>query len=397
MLAVARDRLKPREETDEALGRPPADMELLGFIALADTARPSSAPLVADLREAGVRPVMLTGDHPQTARAIAVQLGWPDDVTVVTGEELAAQDRAGRARLLRDCGVVARVAPEQKLHVVEALQEAGRVVAMVGDGANDAAAIRAADIGVGIAVRGSAAARNAADLVITSDDLSMLVAAVAEGRALWRSVADAISVLIGGNAGEIGFSVLGTLLSGSSPLSTRQMLLVNLLTDMFPAMAVSVTPRDETADERPDGESALTDSAPVGLTALGDPLTRQIRHRGIVTTLGATTAWLIGTVTPGSARRTSTMALCGVVGAQLTQTVIGRRHSPLVLLTALGSAAALAVLIETPGVSQFFGCTPLGPIAWAGVATAMAVAALAPHAIPTIEQHLSELGARLRA
>ncbi|MCC9305770.1 cation-translocating P-type ATPase [Kitasatospora sp. RB6PN24] len=390
VLAVAARPLTRAEDPAEALDRPLADLELLGFVALADTPRPSSAPLVADLRRAGVRPVMLTGDHPRTARAVAVRLGWPEDVLVATGDELAASDRAGRARLLRDCGVVARVAPEQKLHVIEALQEAGQVVAMVGDGANDAAAIRAADIGVGIAVRGSAAARNAADLVIASDDLSMLVGAVAEGRALWRSVADAISVLIGGNAGETGFSVLGTLLSGSSPLSTRQILLVNLLTDMFPAMAVSVTPRDETAEQPVGGEpAALSDSVPVGVAALGDPLTRQIRQRGIVTTLGATTAWLLGTVTPGSARRTSTMALCGVVGAQLTQTVVGRRHSPLVLGTALGSAAVLVALIETPLVSRFFGCTPLGPVAWAGVATAMVVAALGPRLVPRLE-HLME-------
>ncbi|OSP29160.1 haloacid dehalogenase, partial [Streptomyces sp. 13-12-16] len=122
-----------------------------------------------------------------------------------------------------------------------------RVVAMAGDGANDAAAIRAADVGVGIEARGSAAARNAADLVLTTGDLSVLVDAVGEGRALWRSVADAVSILIGGNAGEVGFSVLGTLLAGSSPLSTRQLLLVNLLTDMFPAMAVAGTPSDDPA------------------------------------------------------------------------------------------------------------------------------------------------------
>ncbi|MEU6585841.1 cation-translocating P-type ATPase [Nocardia sp. NPDC046763] len=381
VLAVAGRRLPRHNESDDLLARPLADLDLLGFLALADTPRRSSAPLVTDLRRSGIRPVMLTGDHPQTARAVALQLGWPDDVTVVTGDELAAQDRAGRTCLLRNSDVVARVAPEQKVHVIEGLRAAGRVVAMVGDGANDAAAIRTADIGVGIAVHGSAAARNAADLVITSDELTVLIDAVAEGRALWRSVADAISVLIGGNAGEIGFSVLGTLLSGASPLSTRQILLVNLLTDMFPAMALAVTPRDETAQEK-----HAVDSGRIGVAELGEPLTRQIRRRGITTTLAATTAWLIGTLTPGTARRTSTMALCGVVGAQLIQTATGRRNSPLVLITVIGSATALIALIETPLVSQFFGCTPLGPFAWAGVATAMGVAAFGPRLNPTLEQ-----------
>ncbi|MBV9025495.1 MAG: cation-translocating P-type ATPase [Streptomycetaceae bacterium] len=374
VLAVAVRRLQS-DEAAEVLDKPLDGLELLGFVGLADVARASSAPLVAGLSEAGVRPVMLTGDHPQTARAVALALGWPEEVEVVTGDELATLERKGRTHLLRNCGVVARVAPEQKLQVVEALQSAGRVVAMVGDGANDAAAIRAADVGIGIAARGSAAARNAADLVITNDGLSVLIDAVAEGRALWRSVADAISILIGGNAGEVGFSVLGTLISGSSPLSTRQLLLVNLLTDMFPAMAVAVTPQD--VEHPSDGQSSAH-SAPVGLAALGEPLTRQIRQRGVVTGLGAGTAWLIGNFTPGSARRTSTMALCGVVGAQLTQTIIGRRRSPVVLVTVLGSAAALFALIQTPGISHFFGCTPLGPVAWAGVATAIGVAAVSP-------------------
>ncbi|MFF7213057.1 HAD-IC family P-type ATPase [Streptomyces sp. NPDC008238] len=386
VLAVAERRLEP-DEFERALESPLEDhpLRLTGFIALADTPRSDAAPLVSGLRQAGVRPVMLTGDHPETARAVAVALGWPEGVSVVTGDDLATRDRGGRASLVRDCGVVARVAPEQKLQVVEALRESGRVVGMVGDGSNDAAAIRAADVGVGIAVRGSAAARNAADLVIVRDELSALIEAVAEGRALWHSVADALTVLIGGNAGEIGFSLLGTLVSGASPLSTRQLLLVNLLTDMFPAMAVAVTPQGATgtaAEAKASGpqeqDAARTGTAPLGLGTLGAPLARQIRHRGILTALGATIAWLAGTVTPGSARRTSTMALCGVVGAQLTQTVTGRRHSPLVWLTVLGSAAALIAVIQTPGVSQFFGCTPLGPVAWAGVTAAVVLAALAP-------------------
>lgn len=336
-----------------------ADLEFLGFVGLADTLRPTAEPLIGGLRAAGIAPVMLTGDHPNTARAIATSLGWPADAPVVTGDELAGLDRAGRAELLAGAGVIARVAPEQKLQVVEALREAGRVTAMVGDGANDAAAIRAADVGIGVRARSSTAARTAADVALTDEDLTVLLEAVAEGRALWRSVSDAVTILVGGNAGEIGFSVLGTLVSGDSPLGTRQLLLVNLLTDLFPAMAVAVT--------RPD------DDGPGGL---GEGLTRDITSRGVTTGVGATTAWLLGRFTPGTVRRTSTMALCGLVGTQLAQTLRGRRRSPLVIATAAGSALALAAIVQTPGISQFFGCTPLGPLAWAGVGAGVTAGAL---------------------
>jgi cation-transporting ATPase I len=376
VLAVAQRPVEPAQ-APEALDKPLSQLQFLGFVALADTARPSAVPLVSGLRDRGVHPVMITGDHPQTALAIATTLGWPEDTTVVTGEQLTALDRAGRVRVLHHAAVIARVAPEQKLQVIEALHEAGRVVAMVGDGANDAAAIRAADIGIGIAARGSAAARTAADLVLTDDDLTVLLDALTEGRALWGSVADAVSILLGGNAGEVGFTVLGTLLSGASPLSTRQLLLVNLLTDMFPAMAVAVTPTHHNAEHPTD-----QGTEPLSTAVLDAPLTRQIRHRGVLTGLGASTAWLIGTLTPGSARRTSTMALCGLVGAQLTQTLSGRHHSPLILATSLGSAAALFVIVQTPGLSHFFGCTPLGPLAWVGITTAVTTTALAPHLIP---------------
>ncbi|MBC9712788.1 cation-translocating P-type ATPase [Streptomyces sp. TRM66268-LWL] len=364
VLAVATARGRGLED-------PLQDLEFKGLLALADVPRPTSAALLSRLRDAGVLPVMLTGDHPRTAHAVAVQLGWSEDTEVITGDELLAMDRGDRAAALHRAEVVARVAPEQKLHVVEALREAGRVVAMTGDGANDAAAIRAADVGVALMTRGSAAARGAADIVLTDGDLSVLADAVDEARALWRSVADAISILIGGNAGEVGFSVLGTLVSGASPLSTRQLLLVNLLTDMFPALAVAVTPSD-------DESSARQAARPMGTHLLGEPLLRQIRRRGVTTCLGAVTAYLIGRFTPGTVRRSSTMALCGVVGAQLVQTLAGRRHSPLVWVTALGSAAVLAALVQTPGVSHFFGCTPLGPVAWTGVIAAIALAALSP-------------------
>ncbi|MER7191609.1 cation-translocating P-type ATPase [Streptomyces flaveolus] len=380
IIAVASRPLGKGEQAADVLEQPPSGLEFTGLLALADVARETSPALVRGLREAGVRPVVLTGDHPQTARAIAVDLGWPEDAIVVTGDELAAADRSARSRMLRDADVVARVAPEQKLQVVESLRDAGRVVGMVGDGANDAAAIRAADIGVGISARGSAAARNAADLVVTGDDLLVLVEAVREGRALWHSVADAIAILIGGNAGEVGFGIIGTVLGGSAPLSTRQMLLVNLFTDLFPAMAVAVT---ETGDAEQEKDDA---GAPLGTAVLGAPLIRQIRHRAMTTALGATAAWLFGRFTPGTRRRSTTMALCAVVGTQLAQTLADRRGSRLVQVTSVGSAVALVALVQTPGASQLFGCTPLGPLAWTGVAAAIALALAGQRALPVVEE-----------
>ncbi|MFC8564905.1 HAD-IC family P-type ATPase [Streptomyces sp. NPDC057245] len=379
IIAVARRTLADGEKAADVIERPPSGLEFTGLLALADVPRETSPALVRGLREAGVRPVVLTGDHPQTARAIAVDLGWPEDAVVVTGDELAAADRTSRSRLLRDADVVARVAPEQKLQVVESLRDAGRVVGMVGDGANDAAAIRAADIGVGISARGSAAARNAADLVVTGDDLLVLVEAVREGRALWHSVADAIAILIGGNAGEVGFGILGTVLGGASPLSTRQMLLVNLFTDLFPAMAVAVTRTGDPEQEAADA------GAPLGAAVLGEPLLREIRHRALTTALGATAAWLFGRFTPGTRRRSTTMALCAVVGTQLAQTLADRRESRLVQVTCLGSAAALVALVMTPGASRLFGCTPLGPVAWTGVAAAIVLALAGQRALPGVE------------
>ncbi|MGW1628710.1 HAD-IC family P-type ATPase [Streptomyces anthocyanicus] len=379
IIAVARRTLDTGERAADVLERQPSELEFTGLLALADVARETSPALVRGLREAGVRPVVLTGDHPQTAHAIAVDLGWPEDAVVVTGDELAAADRTARSRMLRDADVVARVAPEQKLQVVESLRDAGRVVGMVGDGANDAAAIRAADIGVGISARGSAAARNAADLVVTGDDLLVLVEAVREGRALWHSVADAIAILIGGNAGEVGFGILGTVLGGAAPLSTRQMLLVNLFTDLFPAMAVAVTKTGDPEQEAADA------GAPLGTAVLGEPLIRQIRHRALTTALGATAAWLLGRFTPGTRRRSTTMALCAVVGTQLAQTLADRRDSRLVQVTSLGSAAALVALVQTPGASRLFGCTPLGPVAWTCVAAAIALALAGQRALPGLE------------
>lgn len=381
-------------DTDtEAVDAATHNLDLIGYVGLADTPRPSSRPLIEALTDAGRSVVLITGDHPVTARAIAQQLGLPEDLRVVTGAELAGLNEEQRAELASDVHVFARVSPEQKVQIVAALQRSGRVTAMVGDGANDAAAIRMADVGIGVSGRGSSAARGAADIVLTDEDLGVLIDALVEGRSMWSSVRDAVSILVGGNIGEVLFTLIGTAFgSGGAPVGTRQLLLVNLLTDMFPALAVAVTPQYEEPDvsEYASAEEAeqarrrhqleiLSGPAP----SLDAPLMRQIVTRGAVTAAGATAAWTIGRFTPGTARRTETMGLAALVTTQLAQTLLTRRHSPLVVATALGSSGVLIAIIQTPVVSTFFGCTPLGPVAWTGVLGATAgvtvISVLAPN------------------
>ncbi|WAJ45494.1 cation-translocating P-type ATPase [Mycobacterium sp. Aquia_216] len=382
------------EDTDvDAVDTHAQDLELLGYVGLADTARASSRPLIEALEAAGREVVLITGDHPITARAIARQLGLPADARVITGADLAGLDEDAAAKIVSNVQVFARVSPEQKVQIVAALQRCGRVTAMVGDGANDAAAIRMADVGIGVSGRGSSAARSAADIVLTDRDLSVLLDALVEGRSMWAGVRDAVTILVGGNVGEVLFTIIGTAFGqGRAPVGTRQLLLVNLLTDMFPALAVAVTSQYVELDEaeyatEEQAEKARAAHRLAVLTgptpSLDAPLMRQIVTRGVVTAAGATAAWGIGRYTPGSERRTSTMGLTALVTTQLAQTLLTRQHSPLVVATALGSAGVLVGIVQTPVISQFFGCTPLGPVAWSGVmgatAGATAISWLAPN------------------
>ena len=375
VLAVAR-----RNVGDVA--EPPADPEavaelgdltLLGFIALADAPRPQAGATIAALRDGGVRPVMITGDHPVTARAIAGQLGIP--VTdLVTGPELAELDQRGRVARVQAASVFARVSPEQKLHIVEALRHAGEVVAMAGDGANDAAAIRLADVGIGMAAKGSTSARSAADLVLTEPDVGLVVDALVEGRAVWRRVREAVAVLLGGNVGEIAFTLVGTALAGHAPISTRQFLVVNMFTDLLPSMALALAP----TPVNPAVRSALLTTGP---PSLGEPLLHDIGLRGAITSVSALVAWQIGRFI-GGRRRAGTVGLATLVGTELGQTLLLGGRNPVVVAASIGSAAALATIIQLPGVSRFMGCTPLGPVAWTVVLTCSAAATVASAVLP---------------
>jgi magnesium-transporting ATPase (P-type) len=332
------------------------DLSFTGFVAFGDPVRVTAGASIRELRDAGVHVVMITGDHPDTAAAIATELDVLNGGSIVTGTELDKLDDQALRRALADASVIARCTPMHKVRVVQAFQAMGRTVAMTGDGANDAAAIRLADVGIALGLRGTPAARAAADLVVGDDRLETIIAAIVEGRAMWASVRQAIGILVGGNIGEIGFTLLGALLTGSSPLSARQLLLVNLLTDLAPAVAVALRP--------PGPETAGTLLAEGPDTSLGSALTEEVAVRAIATGAAASAAWLAARATGGPARA-RTVALAALVGTELGQTLLVGGRSPSVAATGLASTGVLVAIVQTPGVSQFFGCTPIGPVGWA--------------------------------
>ncbi|MGW0231057.1 HAD-IC family P-type ATPase [Actinopolymorpha singaporensis] len=366
VLAVAERAASGRRDlTEDRVER----LDLLGFLALADQVRPTSAQAVALLRRAGVDVVMLTGDHPTTAGSIAAELGILDGGRVLTGTDLDGHDDASLAAVLPGVSVVARVTPAQKVRVVQALQSIGRTVAMAGDGSNDAPAIRLADVGIALGRHGTTAAREAADLVVTDDRLETITDAIVEGRAMWASVRDAIAVLVGGNLGETAFTLGAGLLSPSgSPLNARQLLLVNLFTDVLPAMALAIRPPAHLTPE------ALLHEGPDA--SLGSRLARDVAIRAGATAVAASAGWVVGRAT-GTPGRAGTIALVSMVGAQLGQTIVTGWRSPLVVGAGAASWLGLATVVQVPGLSHFFGCRPLGPVGWAtalgaaGVGTAL--------------------------
>ena len=334
-----------------------SDLTPVGLLGLADTVRPMARAVLNELakRDIGVR--LITGDHPATAAVIAQELGI--DVAadqVITGSDWEALSADERAAAVVSRVVFARMTPEHKIDVVQTLERAGLVTAMVGDGVNDAAAIRAASVGVGVAARGSDAARTAADVVLLDERIEALLDALDEGQQLWRRVQSAVSMLLGGNLGEVCFALLTTILTGRSVLNARQMLLVNMLTDALPAAALAVSPQTGTAEVERD-EAAMW---------------RAIGIRGASTTFGATLGWSMASVT-GTRRRAATVALIALVSTQLAQTLVDSR-APLVVLTSAGSLGALMVVVSIPGLSHVFGCTPVDPFAWGQALLAAAVA-----------------------
>ncbi|MBK9607662.1 MAG: cation-translocating P-type ATPase [Betaproteobacteria bacterium] len=252
-LAVAYRPLDPEEDRHD-VGHLERDLIFVGTAGIIDPPRPEAAVAIAEARRAGIRVIMITGDHPRTAARIAADLGIVEDgAKALTGHELDALDDAAFAGAVRETSVYARVAPAHKLRIVAALQAGGEIVAMTGDGVNDAPALKAADIGVAMGVTGTEVAKEAAQMILADDDFATIVHAVREGRGIFDNIRKFLRYLLSSNMGEVltvflgvvGAGVIGLTGAGGAvalPLLATQILWINLITDSGPALAMGVDP-----------------------------------------------------------------------------------------------------------------------------------------------------------
>ena len=227
-------------------------LHLLGIVGMADPPREASAPSIAACRAAGITPIMITGDHPLTANAIARRIGvLRDGGRSLTGAELEQLDDAAFDAIVADVAVYARTNPEQKLRIVDAWQRRGAIVSMTGDGVNDAPALRRADIGVAMGVTGTEVSKEAADMVLADDDFATIIAAVEEGRRIYDNIRRFVRYLLTTNSAEIWVMTLAPFLGLPFPLLAVQILWVNLVTDGLPALALGVEPTERGTMRRP--------------------------------------------------------------------------------------------------------------------------------------------------
>ncbi len=259
------------------------DLTFAGLVGMIDPPRAEARDAVARAKGAGIRPLMITGDHPRTAAVIAQELGIADNGRAITGAELDALSDEARAQTAAEVTVYARVNPEHKLRIIDALRRGGAVVAMTGDGVNDAPALKKADIGVAMGITGTDVSKEAADMVLADDNFASIVAAVEEGRAIFANIRKFLRYLLSSNIGEVMTMFFGVLLAERIglhsaagtvvlPLLATQILWINLVTDGPPALALGVDPADQGLmhqPPRPTGEGVLTPRMWRGIVFVG--------------------------------------------------------------------------------------------------------------------------------
>jgi Ca2+-transporting ATPase len=348
-------------------------LSFLGFAGLIDPPRPEAFDAVAACKAAGIIPVMITGDHPATALAIARALGIASDpATVMTGRELERLGEAELAARLARTRVFARVDPAQKIRIVEALQARGECVAMTGDGVNDAPALKRSDIGVSMGRGGTDVAREASDLVLLDDNFATIVGAVREGRRIYDNIRKFVRFVMAGNAGELWTIFLAPFLGLPIPLTPIQILWVNFITDGLPGLALASEPAEADVMRRPP--------RPRHESVFAHGIWQHIVWAGLL--IGgvslAACAWAIG-----RGEHPQTMAFTVLTFAQLAHVLAIRSETESLfrlglftnrfLLASIAASVALQLaIVYLPTLQVVFGTRPLSPLALA-VASALSL------------------------
>lgn len=353
-------------------------LTFVGFCGMMDPPRQEAGKAVADCRNAGIKTAMITGDHRDTALAIAMGLGianGPDEV--VSGDELSGmEDNALENRVMK-LSVFARVSPEHKVRIVRAYRKNGCIVAMTGDGVNDAPSLKAADIGIAMGASGTEVAKGAADMIITDDNFATIVKAVEQGRGIYENIKKAVIYLIASNLGEI-LSMLIMVLAGlPSPLTAVQILWVNLVTDSLPALALGIekTPPKVMLQKPRGGKESLFSHGGGFATLINGALI------GGATIAGFFIGSRAGGLMTGRTYAVSVLALSQVVFAICMRSpkkslfMINHLENRLMAAAVLLGAVLQIVIVQTPA-GRIFGTVPLAPIDWLAVVLLALVPAL---------------------
>lgn len=350
---------KPEEWTSAALEK---DLTFIGICGMIDPVRPEVEAAIKECREAGITPVMITGDHKDTAVAIAKELGIiTDSSQAVTGAELGQMSDEEFKSRIRDIRVYARVQPEHKTRIVKTWQELGYVTAMTGDGVNDAPSIKAADIGLGMGITGTDVTKNVADMILADDNFATIVSAVAEGRRVYDNIRKAIQFLLSSNLAEV-ISVFLASVMGFTILMPTHLLFINLITDCFPALALGVeAPEKDIMNREPRKKDEGILAGGMGFDTL---------YQGIVVTILTMTAYFIGRSGDGSIGADGFSSL-GVTMAFFVMSMceifhsfnmrsrresifkMGNLNKPL-LLAMLASLALTTLIVEVPALASMF-------------------------------------------
>jgi Ca2+-transporting ATPase len=375
-----------REFQSEPNGDTETELVWLGLAGLADPIRDEAPDLMRRFHDAGIRTVMITGDQASTAAAVArdLQLVRGRVPKVVTSAEIDTASAADLTRMVRDADVFARVSPSHKLKIVKALQQSGLVVGMTGDGINDGPALRAADIGIAMGANGSDIAKDMANVVLSDDDLSTLVDAIAQGRTIHANIRKALRFLLATNLSEI-FVTLGEALHGPNELETPlELLWINLVTDVLPALGLAMLPPDDGIMKRPP--------RPANAALLSGSDFRAIGIDGAIigTSTLAAHLYALGRYGPGPQTRAVTFS--SIVLSQLAYAYTCRRddgssaHTPALFgssslnLSILAALGLHALPVFVPGVQRLLGISALRP----SDVPAVALSALLPFAIREI-------------